>query len=76
MVEVAADVGEVLLPLILGPLEELVQLSLLGFVFSQQVHGLGQLEVQFAPAAAPTQLGDLRVQGQDGIGRRVQRLHA
>jgi hypothetical protein len=45
MVQVLADVTQVLLPLVLRAFEEIIQLRLLPLVLTQYVHGLSQFEM-------------------------------
>jgi hypothetical protein len=76
MVQVAADVGQVLLALVLCAFEETVDLLLLPLVLPQQMHGLRQLELQLALAAGPTALRYLRVDRKHWLARRIERLHS
>lgn len=69
---IVTDVAEILLTVVLGTLQQTADLLALGFVLAQEVHGLGQFEVDLAAVAGIAALGYLRVDleaGLDGIRR-------
>lgn len=69
---IVTDVAEILLTVVLGTLQQTADLLTLGFVLAQEVHGLGQFEVDLAAVAGIAALGHLRVDleaGLDGIRR-------
>lgn len=69
---IVTDVAEILLTVVLGTLQQTADLLTLGFVLAQEVHGLGQFEVDLAAVAGIAALGYLRVDleaGLDGIRR-------